>query len=127
MSWTLYVAFICIVISVINVVIVLMALKKNEDRKKDDKVILDGMREILKQTPKVHSKVHTDLEEYVSKPENKISNDWLISTYQSPLSRVEMDRLPKLEEVYHYRKRGDGKQIDNISRDREAENELLYG
>jgi hypothetical protein len=116
-------------ISVINVVIVLRALKKNEDRKKNDKVILDGMKEILKQTPKVHSKAHTDLEEYVSKPENKISNDRPISAYQSPLSRMEMNRLPKLGEVYHYRKRGHEEEMENrsiISREIEKQKMNFY-
>lgn len=47
MNWTLYVAFICISISVINVVIVFRALKKMEHRKKNDKVILDGMKKFL--------------------------------------------------------------------------------
>ena len=111
MSWVLYFSFVCIAISVINVVIVLRALKKSKDRRKNDKVILEGMKEILKQTPKVHSKAHTDLEEYVSKTENKVSNDWPIPAYQSPFPRVEIDRLPKLREVDQYRKREHEKEM----------------
>ena len=47
MNWTLYVAFICIAISAIDLAIVFRALKKKEQREKNDKVILDGMKEIL--------------------------------------------------------------------------------
>ena len=48
MEWTLYITFICIAISIINIAIVLKLQKKNKDRKKNDKVILDKMKKILK-------------------------------------------------------------------------------
>ena len=52
MNWTSYVAFACIAISVINVVIVFSTLRKMEHRREEDKVILDGMREFLEQVEK---------------------------------------------------------------------------
>ena len=48
MDWTLYISYTCIAISIINIVIVLKMLKKDKDRKKKDKVILDEMKKILK-------------------------------------------------------------------------------
>lgn len=48
MSWVIYFSFVCITIAVMNVAIVLRASRKNKDRKKNDKAILDGIKEFLK-------------------------------------------------------------------------------
>jgi hypothetical protein len=47
MSAVIYFDFACIAVSIINVAIVLRALKKSEDQKKNDKVILKEIHKIL--------------------------------------------------------------------------------
>ena len=48
MNAIIYLNLLCIVIAIINMAIVLRVLKKNKERKKHDKVILDETKEIFK-------------------------------------------------------------------------------